>query len=183
MTAPAHPASGRARALGDLSTPDVFLHILERHLEDLDFLLEQRESLRFAPDWTADELLDHEGRADAHLAGLRVGGAHAAKLALSALQGKRAFAAAAGARVLLALGPEALRNDVVLALSSAKSEARHGIRVALRHAELGELASTLAKLCETGAPEVRVAAADVLAFHRRHRADLPRGPPELRHGG
>jgi uncharacterized protein (TIGR02270 family) len=150
-----------------LPRPRVMLDILVEHLEELDFLWEQRERVLFAPDWTLQELAELEERAEAHLDGLRIGAGHSADIARPALAGEEKGAAAAAAMTLMALGAQELEEGTVTALAVAASDAaRDGIRIGLRHSDVRRVAGKLTQMASAGEPPVRAAAADVLAFHR-----------------
>jgi len=150
----------------ELHRPDLFLDIVEEHFEELDFLWEQREQVVFAPDWSLEELAEHEERCEAHLQGLRIAGGHAVDLARRALSGDERGAAAAAAMVLFSFGSQELDREVLEAFASAEDPVREGIRVGLRHSDARRIAGELSRLATEAVPEVRVAAADVLAFHR-----------------
>ena len=146
--------------------------ILEEHLEELDFLWEQRERMVFAPDWTIRQLADLEERAEAHLDGLRIGEPRSVELARPLLGGERG-AATAAALTLLAIGSGELAAEVMRALGEVKPGAADGIRIALRHADVSALVDRLYEMAMGSDPFRRAVAADVLAFHRL------RPPPEL----
>lgn len=156
-----------SRSPGPLPRPELYLHILEEHFEELDFLCEQREGLMFAPDWTLAELAELEARADAHLAGLTLGQAHTLELVRPALAGKEWGAATAAALALLALDADAARRELIDALPEAQGGALKGLRIGLRHGSLASLEQPLADASSRGGPSLRLAALDVLAFQRR----------------
>jgi uncharacterized protein (TIGR02270 family) len=162
-----------SRAPDALPRPDLYLHVLEEHFEELDFLWEQREGLVFAPDWTLAELAELEARADAHLAGLALGQAHTLELVRPALAGKEWGAATAATLALLALDADAARREVIDALSGAEGEALEGLRLGLRHGPLAALEQPLSDASSRGGPSLRLAALDVLAFQRRLGALRP----------
>jgi uncharacterized protein (TIGR02270 family) len=141
------------------------LDIVEEHFEELDFLWELREGIIFAPDWNLRELAELEERAEAHLDGLRLAGAHAVDLARPHLLGKERFGATAAAFVLLESRLPELQGEVLDALCSADEEARDGIRIGLRHVTPFALAEELRDLAASGDAPARAAALDVLAFH------------------
>jgi uncharacterized protein (TIGR02270 family) len=152
----------------------MLLDVLEEHLEELDFLWEQREGLLRAADWTLPELAAHEGRAEAHLDGLRIGGDAAAAIARPLLHGEERSAATAATLVLMSLG---LAAEVLDAAMAAAPEIRDGIRIGLRHADVRGIAARLSEMASSGEPGLRALAADVLAFHR---LPAPKGLAELR---
>jgi uncharacterized protein (TIGR02270 family) len=148
----------------DLGYPGVFLHIVEQHFEELDFLWEQRERIVFAANRTLSGLAEHEARADTHLDGLRIAEGHAVDLVRPALTGGETFAATAAALVFMEMGRPELVREVLAAFESG--EARDGIRIALRHVDLADTRETLLGLSNSDDLSLAVAAADVLAFHR-----------------
>lgn len=151
----------------ELPRPPVLLDVLEEHLNELDFLWEQRERFVDSPEWTLRELAAVENRAEAHLDGLRIGGAHSVDLARPALvAGERGLATAA-AFVMLAFDRPELEAEVLTAFEKAPPPGRDGIRIALRHAKIDRLVPRLAKLAVEAEPSSRAAALDVLAFHRK----------------
>lgn len=141
------------------------LDLIEEHLEELDFLWEQRESVIFAPDWSRADLAELEERAEAHLDGLRLAEGHAVDLARPLLSGEERGAATAATFVLMAMNDRDLEQEVAAALAG-KAPASDGVRVGLRHCPLGGLAGRLVELAVSGDPESRARACDVLAFHR-----------------
>src|SRR5262249_43206829 len=152
----------------------VLLDVLREHLEELDFLWEQRERVVFAPDWTIRRLGELEDRAEAHLDGLRIGGGEAIDLARPALAGTEPGAATAAAFVLLAANSATLADEVITAATSGGDEVRDGIRIALRHGDVRLVRDRLYDLAVGSDNRLRAFAADVLTFHR-----LRPPPPEV----
>ena len=142
------------------------LDIIEEHFEELDFLLAQRESVIFAPDWTLEELAQLEERAEAHLDGLRVAELHAVDLARPALAGKECFAAMAAALLFCSLRDVDLEREVVRALEAPSGPgALIGLRLALRHSPIESVLDALRTLAESSDLAVAASAIDVLTFH------------------
>jgi len=152
--------------MADLPRPTVLLDIVEEHFEELDILWAQRESVVFAPDWYLSNLAIHEERCDAHLAGLRLSGGHAVDVAEPALAGTDPHTVTAAAMTLLDFAEAELDELVIKAFTEGADEVREGIRLALRHGKIARLTSALARLAAEGEPPVRVAAMDVIGFHR-----------------
>ncbi len=152
--------------MSDLPRPKVMLDILEEHFEELDFLWEQRERVVFSPDWTLPRLAELERRAEAHLDGLRIGAGRSVDIARPFLTGQEKSAATAAAFVFLAMEHPGLDEEILSVFAQAADNARDGIRIALRHGPAERLASPLRALASAGDPQVRIAALDVLAFHR-----------------
>jgi uncharacterized protein (TIGR02270 family) len=160
----------------ELPRPPAILDILEEHLNELDFLWEQRERFVFSPDWTLKELAAHEERAEAHLDGLRIGAANSVDIARPALTAGETGLATAATFVLMAFDHVELEHEVLDALKSAPPKSRDGIRIGLHHCDIKRLAAELADMATTGESAVRAAALDVLAFHR---LPPPKGIPML----
>ncbi len=158
----------------DLGYPPVILDIIEEHFEELDFLLEQRESVVFAPDWNLFELGELEERAEAHLDGLRLAQGHAIDIARPSLTGDEIYAAAAATHVFMASGDPALIDEVLAAFVDV-ADAREGIRRALRHARIVPLVEALGDLTGSQDLSLALAAADVLSFHRAPTQDITAG--------
>lgn len=155
-----------------LGRPPVLKDIVEEHLEELDFLWEQREGVVFAPDWTLEDLAELEARAEAHLDGLRLAELHAVDLALEALASGETGAATAATFVLLETGEGTFATEVVRALGSGDAPTVEGVRIGLRHSAVDALEAALSDLAASADGLVRAAVFDVLAFHRR---PLPSG--------
>lgn len=150
-----------------LGRPPVLLDIVEEHFDELDFLWEHREANVFTPDWTLEDLAEHEERAEAHLDGLRLSELHGVDLAEERVAGDQTFAATAATFVLVETGEPDLLELVAGALRTAPAEACDGIRIALRHLPAEALADTLTALLGSEEPFRAACAWDVLAFHRR----------------
>jgi uncharacterized protein (TIGR02270 family) len=160
----------------ELPRPPAILDILEEHLNELDFLWEQRERFVFSPDWTLKQLAAHEERAEAHLDGLRIGAGHSVDIARPALIADERGLATAATFVLMAFDLPELEREVLDALRTAPPKSRDGIRIGLHHCDIKRLAAELAEIAVAAEPAVRAAALDVLAFHR---LPPPKGIPML----
>jgi len=158
--------------MSPLGRPPVFLDIVEEHFDELDFLWEHREANIFTPDWTLEDLAWIEERAEAHLDGLRLAELHAVDLALDRIGGSEVFAATAAALVLFETREPEYRSQILETLRKGAPETVEGIRVALRHCEIGGFAAPLLELAKGEDPLRAAAAADVLAFHRDEVPDL-----------
>lgn len=141
--------------------------VLEEHLEELDFLCQQREEILFAPDWTLEELAAHEERIEAQLDGLLIGGGPGLELATAALGGDELPTTIAGALVLASASDDASHERVLEALAAEGETRQEGARLALRHLPLAPFEAEVRALAEGGTPLARAAAVDLLAFHRR----------------
>jgi uncharacterized protein (TIGR02270 family) len=150
--------------------------VIQEHFEELDFLWEQRERVIFARDWNLRELAALEERADAHLDGLRIGDEHAVNIARPGLVSDESGAATAAAFTLLRMDNAALAGEVARAFEESGRDAQAGIRIALRHSDVGRVTHAVERLAASGDALTRAAATDVLAFHRLPR---PRGLEDL----
>lgn len=151
--------------MSPLGRPPAIPELVEEHFDELDWLWEHREANLFTTDWTLADLAELEERAEAHLDGLRLSELHAVDLAVERVGGDESFAATAAALVLLDSGEDALRQVIWTALEGAEPPAVDGIRIALRHRPVPDVA-LLGRLAETGDPFRAAAAVDILAFHR-----------------
>ncbi len=158
------------------ASPPVVGEILLEHFEELGALALQRQRRLFAPDWDLPRLLAVERRAEAHRDALRIGGDAALRIARQALEGDDRGAAFAATLVLMESGRPDLRAAVLGAFRAAPPPARDGVRLGLRCSDVREAEGELRPTAAAGDPGVRVAAADVLAFHRR---PAPPGLPDL----
>lgn len=159
-----------------LGRPPVLKNIVEEHFEELDFLWEQRESVVFAPDWTALDLADLEERAEAHLDGLRLAELHAVDLALAGLAEGTTSAATAATFVLLETRTGEFVAEVMRTLSAGDDAVVEGIRIGLRHGPIEAVERPLRRLARSGEGLARAAAFDALAFHR---LEVPEGLSDL----
>ena len=148
-----------------LGRPPVYADIVEEHFDELESLWEQREANVFTPDWTLRDLADHEARAEAHLDGLRLAELHGVELARARLGAGERSAATAAAFVLWECGDAEARKLVWSQFVAGEPPVRDGIRIALRHLPIAELRASLLDAM-TKAPDVAIAAVDVLTFHR-----------------
>ncbi|MBI4241713.1 MAG: hypothetical protein HY613_08345 [Candidatus Rokubacteria bacterium] len=150
----------------ELVRPPVILDILHEHLNELDFLWEQRERFVFSPEWTLKELAAIEDRSEAHLDGLRIGAGHSVDIARPFLTADEAGAATAATFVLMAFELPELEREVLQALKTAPPKSRDGIRIGLRHSPVDSLVPCLSDFVRSYEPQVSATAVDILAFHR-----------------
>lgn len=150
----------------ELSRSQVIPSILQEHLDELDFLWEQRERFVFSSEWTLKELAAHEERAEAHLDGLRIGSGHSVDLARSFLFADESGVATAATFVMMAFEHAQLEREVLEALKTSPPSSRDGIRIGLRHGGITRFAGELSEIAVSAEPALRIAAIDLLAFHR-----------------
>ncbi len=154
-----------------LPRPNILLPILKEHFVQLDSLWERREMCIYDLVWNHQDLAELEQRAQRHLEGLLVGQGHALGLAREAIQGDERGAATAGAIVMLNLGSPELVKELIHTLETAETEVAHGIRIALRHHEIGQTEALLLPLTTSESPLLLACICDILAFHRRAPVD------------
>ncbi len=152
--------------LTPLAYPPVFPDIVEEHLDELEFLWEQREASLFSPDWALADLADHEERAEAHLDGLRLSELHGVDLARERISSDDPSAAAAATLILHNSGEGQYRDLILDALQTAEQGAVEGIRWGLRQVAPGEYPSRLEALLGDEDGHRAAAAAHILAFWR-----------------
>jgi len=145
--------------------PAIMVDILEDHFDELDFLWEHRERVVFDIDYDLNDLAAHEERAWAHLDGLKLGREHSIDLARPFLDGDAAGAATAAAFTFLAMESSELTTELMERLAAGGPEVREGIRIALRHQDVGGLLARLQEMAQETDPDLRSAAIDLLAFH------------------
>ncbi len=146
--------------------PAIMVDLLEDHFDELDFLWEQRERIVFDIDYDLNDFTAHEERAWAHLDGLKLGREHSLDLARPHLDGDAVGAATAAAFIFLAMERSELVAELMERFTAGGPEVREGIRIALRHREIGAVLAQLREATESGDPDLRSAAIDILAFHR-----------------
>ncbi|MEM9378334.1 MAG: hypothetical protein AAGB93_00195 [Planctomycetota bacterium] len=151
--------------------PELRFDLVEEHFDELDFLCEQREANLATPDWTLQDLGEHEARMEAHLDGLRVAGETGRELARERLVGDEPSASAAAALVLLSSGSGEPVDAAFECFRGDAPEAVEGLRRALRMLGIAGHVDRLRALAASEDEAVSAAACDVLAFHRE--GDFP----------
>ena len=145
--------------------PPVLEDVVEEYFDELEFLWEHREANLRTPDWTHEDLAEHEARAEAHLDGIRVAGEVGYDLATRRLLAGDPFATCVAALVLAEVerGCAQIRD----ALPEAEGDTLDGLRIALRHGALEPFEASLSALLAAPDAHRAASALDVLAFHRR----------------
>lgn len=144
----------------------VLLDILEEHLEEADFLSQQRRNALRDRVYDLSRLADLEERLLAHLDGLLLAEADAWNLLKPKLtEGDRGEAFAA-AFVAMASGEAGYRDDPIKALDQAEGPVLEGITEALRHSSSSEIEQILRPRLGDANPRVRALVLDVLSFRR-----------------
>jgi len=148
-----------------VSAAEALALLLEEHLEEADFLWDQREEALDSRDYDLDDLIGLEERLAAHVDALLIGGVPAWEMLLPALTGDAEGVRFAAACVALASGDDGRIAAVVDALGAADT-APPGILGALRHLA-GPAAEALAARFLAGTqPMPRATAIDALGFRR-----------------
>lgn len=149
-----------------LNRPDVLLNILEEHLEELDFLCQQRADVLFDPEWNLLDLAELEGRMEAHVDGLRAGEGHSAELSVTALgEASSVSLAAAAALALLHIAPQT-RSLLVGMIGDLEGDGLLGLDAALHMVEINDLSDDLGAIASGGqTPLRRAVCTNALASH------------------
>lgn len=148
-------------------TPFVIPGILQKHFEELEFLLGQCLRAVRSPDYRARDLLWLEERIEANVDGLLVAGEEAMPLLEEALSGDDPRVTFAAAYVLLRMDNEAGIHGLMNAFLQANEQQLDGIRAALCHCPSDKFIEQLRKLLVSSPSSIAVAAAEVLVFHRK----------------
>jgi hypothetical protein len=146
-----------------LATSPLTKQVIEKHLEELGFLLQQRAAALRSPDLKLTDAKRLDSRIEPHLDGLRI----AAKLDVGAmavyLKAEDPWAVCAAAVALLQL-PEAA-NAVVDALHSAEPKQADAIRRALLYGPIVLIEEPLRAAAESAPPHVAAVAIEALLYH------------------
>lgn len=144
----------------------ILIDIIEEHLEEADFLCQQRGNALGDRVYDLARLADLEERLLAHLDGLLLAEPDAWDLLKPKLtKGERGKAFVA-AFVALATGEAGYRDEITTALDQAEGPVLEGITEALRHSSSVEVEQILRPRLGDANPRVRAIALDVLSFRR-----------------
>lgn len=144
----------------------ILTDIIEEHLEDADFLCQQRGNAFGDRVYDLGRLAEIEERLLAHLDGLLLAEADAWNLLKPKLtEGDRGEAFAA-AYVALASGETGYRDELINALDQAEGPVIEGITEALRHSPSVEVEQILRSRLGDANSQVRAIALEVLSFRR-----------------
>ena len=146
--------------------PTILIDIIEEHLEEADFLCQQRGNALGERVYNLDGLAELEERLLAHLDGLILAEADAWILLKPKLtEGERGEAFAA-AYVALASGEAVFHDELTKALDQAEGPVLEGIREALRHSSSVEVEQILRSRLGAAHGRIRTLALDVLSVRR-----------------
>ncbi|MCG3117193.1 MAG: TIGR02270 family protein [Candidatus Manganitrophus sp. SA1] len=144
----------------------ILLDILEEHLEEADFLFQQRTIALTDRAYDLDGLAELEERLLAHLDGLVLGGKEAWALLAPKLAGGEVGEVFAAAFVALASDDPAWVELVRKTVGEAEGPVLDGIRHALRHTPSPEIEKIVRPSLNSEKGAVRAAAIDVIGFRR-----------------
>ena len=142
------------------------IDIIEEHLEEADFLSQQRRNALGDRVYDLGRLADLEERLLAHLDGLLLAEGDAWTLLKPKLTEGECGEAFAAAFVSLASGEAGYRDELMKALDQAKGPVFEGITEAFRHSPSVEVEQILRSQLGGANPRVRAIALDVLSFRR-----------------
>lgn len=146
----------------------IFWDLVERHLDEAEFLWERWEHSLLAPDYTLEEVAaESEERLLAHVDGLVANGPEVARrLLYPALEKGEPHRVSAAALALLRSPGEAGLEAVVKALRGRRLGQREAVTRALACADQAAPLERMRGLLGDPDPHVVAAAAEVLFFHR-----------------
>ncbi len=148
-------------------TGSLFLvDILEEHLEEADFLRQQRDQALASREYNLNDLAEVEERLLAHLDGLLLGERPAWKLLEAVLSGGGEGEVFAAAFVALESQDRVRIERVSTLFAEAEGEVFSGIQDVLRHTSYPGIEEVLRPLLHFDKGAVRAAALDVLSFRR-----------------
>jgi uncharacterized protein (TIGR02270 family) len=152
-----------------IARPDTILmeDVLDEHLEDLEFLLQQRESALYSPEYTRSELRELERRIAAHVDGLLIGLERTVALATARLADEEPGMVFAVAHTLLRLEVDSATRVVGEAFLAAQGRILSALVAALKLGPITLLADFLARTLRSAKAPTAVAAAEALAFHSK----------------
>ena len=146
--------------------PPMIPEVLHAHLEEFQFLCGQFQHALRSPDYRRRDLEPLTSRIAAHLDGIVVAGEAAVPLLEAGLAADEPQATFAAAYLLLRMNAKAGQR-VLDAFLQAKSGQLEGIRRALCQNSLGTMVDQLRQAVASSPATIAVAAAEVLAFHRK----------------
>lgn len=144
----------------------VLIDVLEEHLEEADFLFQQRENALSDRVYDLPGLFELEERLLAHLDGLVLGGKEAWTLLAPKLVGGEVGEVFAAAFVALESGEPARIELLQKTFGGAEGPILDGIRHALRHTPSPEIEKIVRPYLNNEKGAIRAAAIDVISFRR-----------------
>lgn len=145
--------------------------LLSVHLDELEFLWQQRREAICSGEYVLEELQELEERIEAHVDGLVLGGENSLPLLEEALQSDEHNITFSAGYVLLRMTVEyadpAYAEKVVEALPEAAEEQLSGISEALCFGPIDLIEETLQDLLASEQTIIAVTAARVLACHKK----------------
>ncbi|WDT75869.1 MAG: TIGR02270 family protein [Candidatus Manganitrophus sp.] len=144
----------------------ILIDILEEHLEEADFLFQQRTNALTDRAYDLDGLAELEERLLAHLDGLVIGGKEAWALLEPKLAGGEVGEVFAAAFVALESGEPARIELLQKTFGEGEGPLLDGIRHALRHTPSPEIEKIVRPSLHSEKGAVRAAAIDLIGFRR-----------------
>jgi uncharacterized protein (TIGR02270 family) len=152
--------------------------VLQKHLEELGSLWEQRQAALCSPDYLARDVGVLDRRIKAHLDGLMLGGESAIEWLGTQLESDDPWAVFAAGYILLSLKIPAAAERVTGALLQCKPEPLEGFRQALCHGPIDLVERSLREAIDSAPAPVAAAAWEALLYHG-HRENHPARLAEL----
>lgn len=150
----------------DSASQPIIPAIVQNHLEEFQFLCGHYQQALRSPDYRRRDLDPLEKRIAAHLDGIVVAGEAAVPILEAGLAAEEPQVAFAVAYVLLRMNAKT-GHQVLDAFLQAKGGQLDGIRRALCQSPLGTKVDQLRQAVTDSPSSIAVAAAEILAFHRK----------------
>jgi uncharacterized protein (TIGR02270 family) len=144
----------------------ILIDILEEHIEEADFLWQQRGNALLSKNYNLDKFAELEKRLLAHLDGLVLAEKDGWKLLEPKLAGGEIGEVFAAAFVALESGDAKQIDQVQKGFLKAEDAILNGIHHALRHTNSLDVEKIVRPLLNTERNELRAAALDILSFRR-----------------
>jgi len=148
--------------------------IVEEHAEEVAFLWGQRQEALRSPEYVLPELIELEGRIEAHVQGLLVGGEHTLPIIEEGLADDDPLVVFATAYAFLRLHLASAAERVMEAFLEAEPPQLDGMRQALCHAPIKMVTSQLQEALASAGVLAAVTTAEALAFHEKLDSKVPR---------
>jgi len=158
-------AAARARVIADLLT---------QHVEEIDFLWNQRQNAWSSSRLRAEDVVTLDERIEAHLQGLLVAGDLLLPIAMPYFTGGEPGAVFAIVYALLRSRSGPAAELIATALEQASGPALLGFADALRVGPLALIEERLIALVRSGPPAAALVAAEGLAYQGKLTLDEPR---------
>jgi len=144
----------------------VLIDILEEHIEEADFLWQQRENALADRAYNLEDLAELEERLLAHIDGLVLADEAGWRLLLPKLSSDAVGEVFAAAFVAFESGNQERIDQVLKVFPTAENEVLDGIRHALRHTTYPEIETITRSYLDAEQGAIQTAAVDILSFRR-----------------